>query len=264
MRKTRCSFTVAAACVWLHVMGFGSSALAGSIEMVVIPAGTFQMGNIQGGHAKREQPVHEVRIVKPFAIGRYEVTFEEYDSFAKATGRKLPDNRGWGRGRQPVINVSWHDAAAYAKWLSAQTAKRYRLPTEAEWEYAARGGTETRYWWGNDMVQGKANCIECGSQWDHKQTAPVGSFQPNPFGLHDTVGNVMEWVQDCRHENYKGAPADGSAWGKEDGGNCGLRMVRGSSWRYFSGGGWLSSFRIGVYTGAQHSYLGFRLAQDSD
>ena len=135
-------------------------------EMVVIPAGSFHMGDVQGGGDKDEVPVRTVKIQKPFAVGRYEVTFEEYDQFAKAANRQLSSDEGWGRGRRPVINVSWQDAVEYAKWLSEQTGRRYRLPTEAEWEYAARGGKETVYWWGNDWVKGMANCIGCGSQWD--------------------------------------------------------------------------------------------------
>jgi formylglycine-generating enzyme required for sulfatase activity len=147
-------------------------------EMVIISAGKFRMGDTQGKHGKDELPVHEVHIKRPFAVSRYEITFDQYDEFAKVTGRKLSGDEGWGRGRQPVLRVSWNDAVAYVEWLSGQTAKRYRLPTEAEWEYAARGGTETTYWWGNEMKQGLANCIGCGSPWDGKQPAPVGSFKP--------------------------------------------------------------------------------------
>ena len=133
-------------------------------------------------------------------------------------------------GRRPVIKITWHQATDYAKWLSEQTGKRYRLPTEAEWEYAARAGTKSRYWWGNNLIKGMANCNGCGSDWDNKQTAPVGSFKPNPFGLYDTSGNVMEWVQDCWHKDYKGAPVDGSAWLEASGGDCNRRIIRGGSW----------------------------------
>jgi formylglycine-generating enzyme required for sulfatase activity len=199
-------------------------------EMVVIPAGKFRMGDIQGKHGKEELPVHEVKIPKPLAVSRYEITFDQFDKFAEATGRKLPEDEGWGRGHQPAIHVSWNDAVAYAAWLAQQTGNRYRLPSEAEWEYAARGGTKTVYWWGNEMKQGLANCLGCGSRWDSKQPAPVGSFKPNPFGLYDTSGNVSEWVQDCRHENYQGAPSDGSAWEEKDGGDCAVRGIRGGMW----------------------------------
>lgn len=183
-------------------------------EMVRIPPGKFLMGSLEteGGRDVDEGPQHGVTIGYSFEIGKYAVTFDEYDAFAKATNRTLPVDKGWGRGRQPVINVSFDDAQAYAKWLSDQTGKKYRLPTEAEWEYAARAGTQTWYWWGDDIGRNNANCDGCGSQWDNRQTAPVGSFKANAFGLHDTAGNVWEWVQDCWHENYNNAPGDGSAW----------------------------------------------------
>jgi len=143
--------------------------------MIVVPAGSFKMGDVQGGGDKDEVPIHTVTIQTPFAIGRYEVTFDDYDQFAKATNRKLPDDQGWGRGRRAVINVSWEIATVYAKWLSEQTGKRYRLPMEAEWEYAARAGKETAYWWGNDFIKGMANCNGRGSQWD-KQPDGTGRF----------------------------------------------------------------------------------------
>src|SRR5215472_7037245 len=230
-------------------------------EMVVVPAGSFQMGNVEGGGEKGELPVHAVTIQKPFAIGRYEVTFNEYDQFAKATNRKPPADQGWGGGHRPVINVSWEDVNAYVKWLSEQTGKRYRLPTEAEWEYAARAGRETAYWWGNDFIKGMANCNGCGSQWDNKQTAPAGSFKSNPFGLYDTAGNVWEWVEDCWHQNYIDAPSDGRAWREQNAGQCGLRVFRGGSWNY--GPVYLrSSFRGRGYADFRYVYIGFRLAQD--
>jgi len=232
-------------------------------EMVVIPGGKFRMGDIQGKHGKDELPVHEVHIKKPFAIGRYEITFDQYDEFAKATDRKLADDEGLGRGRQPVIRVSWNDAVAYAEWLSGQSGMRYRLPTEAEWEYAARARTETPYWWGNEVRQGLANCRVCGSKWDGKGTAPVGSFKPNAFGLYDTSGNVSEWVRDCRHENYQGAPADGSAWEEKDGGDCGVRGIRGGMWL------WAhdyvrSSSRMWNRPSFSGRALGFRLVREID
>jgi formylglycine-generating enzyme required for sulfatase activity len=196
-------------------------------EMVVIPAGTFKMGDIQDTGRDLEKPVHTVSIAKSFAIGRYPITFDEYDEFASATSRPLPNDYGWGRGRQPAIEVSWDDAVEYTKWLSEQTGERYRLPTEAEWEYAARAGTETEYGWGNEMKAGMANCKGGDSRWGGKQTSPVGSFQPNPFGLYDTAGNVWEWVEDCWHENYKGAPTHGSAWLEANASDCGLRVNTG-------------------------------------
>ena len=191
---------------------------------------------------------------KPFAIGKYEVTFAEYDRYLYAQGikeRNFPSDQGWGRERRPVINVSWDDAVAYARWLSKQTGKRYRLPTEAEWEYAARGGTTSTWFWSDDVSQActYANVFDRGHEaelksryritWesapcedDYAETAPVGSFKANAFGVHDTAGNVWEWVEDCYHETYEGAPLDGSAW-NDDG--CNLRVLRGGSWYYDPG-----------------------------
>jgi len=232
-------------------------------QRVVVPGGSFKMGDVQGGGYKNEGPFHTVTIPKPFAIGRYEVTFDDYDQFANATNRQPPVDRGWGRGRRPVINVSWDDANAYAKWFSEQTGKHYRLPSEAEWEYAARGGKETAYWWGNDLIKGMANCDGCGSRWDGEQAAPVGSFKPNAFGLYDTAGNVWEWVQDCYHDNYKGAPSDGTAWEPEDPTQCTRRVIRGGSWLHLPRD--LRSSSRDRYKPDYHSYsIGFRLVQDTN
>jgi len=172
-------------------------------EMVLIPAGQFQMRNTQDKNSLEETAIQNV-FVNRFAIGRYEVTFEDYDRFVKATGQSRPDDEGWGRGNRPVVNVSWLDALAYTKWLTQQTGKQYHLPTEAEWEYAARADTETQYWWGNEMRTNQANCDGCGSRWDNKKTAPVGSFTPNSFNLYDTVGNVYEWTCSEYEDKYTG------------------------------------------------------------
>ena len=231
-------------------------------EMIVIPAGKFRMGDIQGIGLKPEQPVHEVHIRRPFAASRYEITFDEYDEFAKATGRQLPDDEGFGRGRRPVIRVSWNEAVDYGAWLSQQTGNHYRLPTEAEWEYAARGGTETAYWWGNDMKPGFANCISYGTRPDKRQTTTVGSFKPNLFGLYDTAGNVREWVQDCWHDNYQGAPSDGSAWEREHNGQCNGRVHRGGAFRSVNKANVHSSSRDMYRAGARLYYVGFRLARE--
>jgi formylglycine-generating enzyme required for sulfatase activity len=231
-------------------------------EMIVIPAGKFRMGDIQGIGLKDEQPVREVQIRGPFAIGRYEITFDEYDDFAHTTGRQLPDDEGFGRGRRPVIRVSWNEANDYAAWLSQQSGRRYRLPTEAEWEYAARGGSETAYWWGNEMKPGFANCISCGTRPEKRETMPVGSFKPNPFGLYDTAGNVREWVQDCWHDNYQGAPSDGSAWEKDHNGQCNGRVSRGGAFRSVNKGNVRSSSRDMYRTGARPYWVGFRLVRE--
>lgn len=206
---------------------FSDKLLDGSVgpEMVVVAAGQFRMGDIYGEGANWEQPVHSV-FVSRFAISRYEVTFAEYDRFAEATGRPKPDDKGWGRGNRPVINVSWQDATAYTQWLSRQTRQTYRLPTEAEWEYAARAATETQYWWGNNIGSNLANCDGCGSRWNNKKTAPVGSFAANPFKLYDTVGNVYEWT--CSEYELKYNGKEQACLGKED--KTAPRVIRGGSW----------------------------------
>ena len=171
-------------------------------ETVIISAGKFRMGDTQGTGESDEKPVHEVSLNR-FAMGCYQVTFAEYDKFAEATGRRKPKDNGWGRGNRPVIDISWYDAVAYTEWLTQQTRLYYRLPTEAEWEYAARAETETDYWWGNDIGSHQANCYDTSSQW-HGQTAPVGSFAPNSFSLYNTVGNVFEWTCSAFEPEYTG------------------------------------------------------------
>ncbi len=251
--------------VWRHRGGAGSKArlIVETVkprfpmpEMVVIPAGSFQMGCLSGD-CYRNEPVHSVSIAS-FELSKYEVTFEEYDAFTDATGRERVYDAGWGRGRRPVINVSWHDAVAYTQWLSEQTGERYRLPSEAEWEYAACAGSRTWYSWGNDIGRNRANCPGCGSRWGNKQTAPVGSFRANRWGLHDMHGNVEEWVQDCWNDNYRGAPADGSAW---ESGDCYYRVLRGGSWA--SDYPWYlrSAYRLRDTTGDRDVYSGFRVAR---
>ena len=231
-------------------------------ELVVVPAGRFRMGCVSGRNCQDdEQPVHEVE-VPSFALGVYEVTFEEYERFARATGRARPNDRGWGRVGRPVINVSWEDATAYAAWLSAETGEAYRLPSESEWEYAARAGSTTRYSWGNDIGRNRANCAGCGGRWDDaNRTAPAGSFAANGWGLHDMHGNVWEWVADCWHANYARAPRDGSAW--TSGGNCGRRVLRGGSW-YFYPAFLRSANRYTYDAGARIVDFGFRVSRTLD
>jgi formylglycine-generating enzyme required for sulfatase activity len=200
-------------------------------EMVMVTAGQFMMGSLkeESGHRASEEPRHLVTIARPFAVSRVEVTSEEWDACVLLGGCswRAPDT-GWGRGRRPVMNVSWAEAQQYMAWLSQHTGKRYRLLSEAEWEYGARAGSDKAYSWGEEIGKNNANCNGCSSEWDLKQTAPVGSFAANAFGLHDMHGNVFEWTQDCAHDNYNGAPVDGSAW--EVGGDCSFRVVRGGSW----------------------------------
>ena len=191
-------------------------------EMVVVPAGSFAMGS----SSEYEKPVHRVNFAKNFAIGRREVTFSEWDKCADDGGCKSrPQDRGWGRGDRPVINVSWLDAKEYAVWISRKTGQVYRLPSEAEWEYAARAGTDTSFWWGGAVGSRQANCRECNTG-QSEQTLPAGTFQANRFGLYDTAGNAAEWVEDCWNDNYVGAPTDGSA---RTSGQCRLRVLRGGS-----------------------------------
>ncbi|MCA1799427.1 MAG: formylglycine-generating enzyme family protein, partial [Xanthomonadaceae bacterium] len=191
-------------------------------RMVALPAGTFMMG-VRGSSDPAETPAHPAA-VPAFAISIYEVTFAEYDRFARATGRRVPPSDGLNRARHPVFGVSWQDATAYAAWLSRETGHAYSLPSEAQWEYAASAGSTGPYWWGYSPPQGRAHCFNCTVGLPSRHPVPVGSFEPNRLGLFDTVGNVAEWVQDCFHPNYRNAPADGRVW---EGGDCSVRVVRG-------------------------------------
>jgi formylglycine-generating enzyme required for sulfatase activity len=220
-------------------------------EMVMIPAGSFRMGDIQGGGGSNEQPVHSVSVGQ-FAMGKFEVTFAEYDKFAEATGREKPSDQGWGRGNRPVINVSWHDATAYTEWLSNQTGKQYRLPTEAEWEYAARAGTETKYWWGNDIGTNKANCYsECGDSFQN--TSDVGSFAANQFGLYDTSGNLWEWTCSEYTDKYNDKE-------KQCVTTANSLSLRGGSWGYFAGGV-RSASRYWSTPTDRYTNVGFRVSR---
>ncbi len=225
--------------------------------MVKLKGGSFIMGSNRSQVSSDTWPAHEVK-VSAFAISQNEVTFDDYDRFAQATGRRLPEDQGWGRGKRPVIDVSWDDAVAYTKWLSERTGKKYRLPTEAEWEFAIRGGSDSTFWWGYQVEEGRANCFDCGSEWDRKSTAPVASFPPNNFGLHDMAGNVREWVQDCYHPNYSGAPLDGSAWMDI---KCGQRVVRGGAFNKTSDSMrpiWRGHFKPNL----RFSFTGFRVVRE--
>ena len=225
-------------------------------EMVVIPAGSFRMGCLSNDRhcSDREMPVHPVTIARPFAVSVHEVTFEDYDRF---TYPNKVDDAFWGRGRRPVINVSWDDAKEYVTWLSSETGAEYRLLSEAEWEYAARAGSTTKYSWGNAIGTNRANCLLdlCGDRWEDT-TAPVGSFAPNGFGLHDMHGNVYEWVEDCWNASYAGAPSDGTPWLR---GDCARRVLRGGSWDVPRD--LRAAYRLRFTTGDQYNYLGFRVAR---
>ena len=195
-------------------------------EMVVVPEGHFMMGSDEGDFD--EKPIHEVTIAKPFAVGKYEVTWEEWEA---CVAEGICDNgpvteaggdNGWGKGRRPVIEVSWHDAQTYVDWLNSKVpGGPYRLLTEAEWEYAARAGTTSPYHWGNEFDPSKAN--------DGNKLIPVGQYDPNGFALYDMHGNALEWVQDCYMDSYNDAPTDGSAVsGPSD---C-SRVLRSGAWSY--------------------------------
>jgi len=196
-------------------------------DMVELRADSFTMGSGSTSPRFEERPQHRVNLSR-FAISKYEVTFAQYDRFVQATGRARPTDEGWGRGTRPVINVSWQDATAYTRWLSGQTGANYRLPTEAEWEYAARSRSSKRFWWGKEVGESHANCFDCGGQWSGSRTARVGSFAASPFAVHDMAGNVMEWVQDCYQSGYANAPSDGRAVVVT--GDCSARVVRGGSY----------------------------------
>ena len=233
-------------------------------EMVVIPAGTFLMGSPADAKdaAGNEFPQHRVTLAKPFALGKYELTFVEWRSCMAAAACPIPGPRdeGWGQGRRPVINVSWHDAKAYIAWLSRKTGKAYRLPSEAEWEYAARAGAATPYAWGGDVGRNKANCSECASESGGKMTAPAGSFAPNRFGLHDMHGNVWEFVEDCWNGNYRGAPDDGRPWLS---GECTHRVLRGGS-VFFGARYSRATARLRYVPKVPFRDIGFRLARSLD
>ncbi len=199
-------------------------------KMVWVAAGTFEMGDIQNHGSDDEKPVHEVSVER-FAIGRYLVTMAEYYKFLEATTKTKRDDIGWGRGKYPMIVSNWENVVAYFKWLSEQTGHEYRPPTEAEWEYAARAGTDTDYWWGNDIGKKRANYWESNSKFGGQRTSPVDSFAPNPFGLYDTVGNLWEWTCSMHEEGYQGAEEYCS--GKNE---PGRRVVRGGS--FFCGPTW--------------------------
>ncbi len=217
------------------------------------------MGDLSGDGDSDEKPVHRVTI-RPFELGKYEVTFAQWNACVDdgGCGGYRPRDRDWGQGNRPVINISWDDAQSFIGWLNGKTNGNYRLPTEAEWEYAARAGTTTQYSWGYSIGRNRANCNDCGSQWDDEQTAPVGSFEANAWGLHDMHGNVWEWVEDCWNDSYHDAPSDGTALTR---GNCDLRMFRGGSWRarpvYLR-----SANRTVGARSYRSSARGFRLAQD--
>jgi formylglycine-generating enzyme required for sulfatase activity len=242
-------------------------------EMVVIPAGTFMMGSTATGIDRRyrESPEHRVSLAS-FAMSRTEITFDDYDRFARATKRRMADDDGQGRGTHPVVDVNWIDATEYGQWLTAQTGFTYRLPSEAEWEYAARAGGKagTAFSTGGCISAKQANFNDTAasvfnncpsSNLNLGKAQPVASYAPNAFGLHDMHGNVFEWTADCVHLTYERAPSDGRIWLEEDGGNCGEHMVRGGSWQ----SGQISvrsSLRAAIGYADASGLIGFRIVRE--
>ena len=227
-------------------------------EMVRIPNGCFQMGSPESEPNRGVNERQHQVCLESFSIGKYEVTFDEYDRFADATGRGRPRDglgQGWGRGRRPVIFVSWHDATAYAQWLSNETGATYRLPTEAEWEYAARAGSATAYPWGDAVGRNHANCNGCGSRWDRRQTAPVGSFDPNAWGLHDTSGNVLEWTCSEYDAGYGGGETRCATV------SPGNPVLRGGDWIH-SPVGIRSAYRAPTNPNSAYSGFGLRVVRE--
>jgi len=234
-------------------------------EMVVLPAGSFRMGCVSGMDCFDDQkPVRQVTISEPIAVSRFEITFEDYEQFVDSNNL---DDESWGRGRRPAVNVSWDDAKQYVAWLSSQTGEAYRLLTEAEWEYAARAGSTTKYHFGNNQ----SDLCEYANLWDKDagngdapcsdgaglQTAEAGSYAPNAFGLHDMHGNVYEWVEDCWNASYSGAPSDGSAWLD---GDCSRRVLRSSSWMDYPRDA-RTAIRVRFVQGLRNGVTGFRVAR---
>ena len=224
--------------------------------MISLPAGSFTMGSNSGDISER--PPHHVTIGAPFAIGKYAVTVEQWNACVAANAcPKLSSENGPDKN-VPARDLSWDDVQQYIKWLGKVTGKPYRLPTEAEWEYAARGGTATPYWWGQQMRKGNSNCKGCGDPWHEERPENVGTFAANPYGLYDMGGNVWQWVSDCWHSSYKDAPADGHAW---DANGCDMRVIRGGSWR--EGADYmLVSTRFKYSESVRQSQNGFRVAKD--
>ncbi len=227
-------------------------------EMVDIPPGEFLMGSNEGDATSA--PAHTVRLDYPFAAGRFELTHEQWE-FCVSNGGCMPNARNEGLDANlPAINISWKDAHDYVGWLASYTHRPYRLPTEAEWEYFARAGSETNYWWGNEIIANSANCSECGGDWGRKLPAPVEAFAGNEFGLSGTSGGVAEWVQDCWSSNYQSAPEDGSAIERD---NCIQRVLRGGSWR--SNSDYLNSAsRLNYDHNVRYVTNGFRVVLDAD
>lgn len=234
-----------------------SSAPRDMPKMIELKPGSFLMGAPEGADAQQGTPQHRVTI-KGFRLAETPVTFAEYDEFAKATGRPLPQDDGLGRGANPVINIDRGDALAYIDWLNRTAGGGYRLPSEAEWEYAARAGTTTDFYWGNEPDPGMANTRTNGGRDHFTYTSPVKSFPANPWGFYDMSGNVWERTADCLFADYTGAPTDGSPHVEP---GCGIHMVRGGDYSS-SRRGQKPTARAAAGDHFRSGSLGFRVAQD--
>ncbi len=225
-------------------------------QMLAMQGGTFRMGG-SGFVEADEGPRREVTVA-PFIVSVYEITIADYALFARANGKSVPNPQNLDAATHPVVEVSWDDANAYTRWLSQQTGKRYRLLSESEWEYMARAGTRTSFWWGSSAGTGNAHCFDCKSDFSTGKPAKIGTYEPNPFGIYDTAGNVFEWVQDCYHPNYRGAPSDGSVW---EGGDCNNRIARGGAYRS-PATSMRAENREKFESTRGHYNVGFRIARD--
>jgi formylglycine-generating enzyme required for sulfatase activity len=223
-------------------------------QMLALPLGQFMMGSPAGEHHRfdNEGPQRLVHVTHPIAIGVYPITNAE---FAEWKGRAPRP----GEERLPAVMVTWFDATQYAQWLSQKTGHKYRLPTEAEYEYAERAGTTSPYYWGAAIGKGNANCIGCGSAVDGTGSTPVGSFTPNAFGLYDMAGDVFEWVQDCYFDTFDNAPTEASIAREQTGGDCQMRTLRASSWFNLR-----AAYRFREIPGGKSARRGFRLVREAD
>jgi len=237
---------------------FHDSLLGGGAgpSMIVVPAGNFSMGDQTGTHTN-EIPVHRVQFVQPFAVSRYEITLQEFDLFTSSTGRVQRSGQLSKQPNSPVRGIAWIDAIAYSQWLSALTGYTYRLPTEAEWEYVARGDTTSNYPWGDNISTGQVICEDCGGKKPKSEN--VGQFPANNFGLHDVAGSVWEWVADCWHSEYSGAPTDNTAW--MSAGDCNLRVLRGGA-EDSTQNQLRTAFRTASNPVERGEFVGFRVVRD--
>jgi formylglycine-generating enzyme required for sulfatase activity len=224
-------------------------------KMIRIPAGAFIMGS--DDHGVHASPSHEVNVAT-FEISETEVTWDQFSEFVEETDFIIPKDNGWGRGNRPVINITWGQAVAYSRWLSERVGKKYRLPTEAEWEYAARAGTQGSFYWGNSSIRFKANCVRSLCDDKYSFTAPVKAFDANPWGLYDTVGNVWEWTLDCWNGNFQAAPTNGKAWLE---GDCNSKVIKGASWMNTSTDVFLAARRSQPYNRSTAG-IGFRVVRE--